>query len=146
MSMRVWAEIVAEEPFLRLLGLTIGDCRTLRVVRGFCKDFLLVFLEREIELAGAECESRFMSMGEFVDPDSRWSYIDGCSFCACRAGELKGLKYAPGTVYSGILKWASRGVTAGETSGVKAICLDKSAVYATSCLFQRQTSCSFTCI
>lgn len=108
--------------FPPLRGLLIGDCRTERVLRGFCCNaFLLGFLERITELPGAEWLSRLRSIGEFVDPECRWSYAEACSFCACRAGELKGLKYAPGTVYSGMLKCASRGVTAGDTSGVKAI-------------------------
>jgi hypothetical protein len=42
-----------------------------------------------------------------------------CWLCAFSAGDVSGLKYAPGTVKSGIWKRASWGVTAGETSGVK---------------------------
>lgn len=44
------------------------------------------------------------------------------SFCAWRAGEVSGLKYVAGRVKAlSTLNWGSRGVTAGETSGVNAI-------------------------
>jgi len=59
--------------FLPLFGLTMGDCRTTRVLRGFGGTFLLDFLARIVELDGADCESRFMSIGEFVVPEQRGS-------------------------------------------------------------------------
>lgn len=132
------------EPFFPFRGLTIGDCRTPRTLRGFGGAFLLDFLDKITELAGAEWESKFISIGEFVVPECLDSYTVDCSFCACRAGELRGLKYAPGIVYSGILKCASRGVTAGETNGVKAI-YDMS-VEVLSSIGTQLTSCSLACI
>lgn len=130
MSPKVWGGIAVLEIFFPLLGFTIGDCLTLRALGRCCfwADFLLCFLCGNEPFA-PERVSRLVSIGELVVSECRWSYTEVCSFCACKAGELKGLKYAPGTVYSGIVKCASSGVTAGETSGVKAI----------SC-------CSFTCI
>jgi hypothetical protein len=93
------------EPLFDRFGLTIGDCLTARVARGFDNAFLLAFLDKTPELFEAECWSTFMSMGEFVVAVSIWSKADACcSFCARSAGELRGLKYAPGIVYSGILK------------------------------------------
>jgi hypothetical protein len=108
---------------LRLCGLDSGDCLT--------PDFLALdtfpfrtFLDKSTELEGAALDSSSISTGEFVvvEPGCLCSKLGSESFWACRAGEVRGLKYAPGTVYCASTgKWASRGVTAGETSGVKAI-------------------------
>lgn len=119
-SPRAWAGIFVVEPFLLLRGLVMGDCWTFRAPRPFGGGFLPA-LERMVVLGGAELESRFISTGELVVFECIRSKVEVWSLCAWRAGELRGLKYAPGTVYSGMLKCASRGVTAGETSGVKAI-------------------------
>ena len=101
-SSRAWA---TTEPLFDRFGLTIGDCLTARVARGFDSAFLLAFLDKAPELFEADCESTLMSMGELVVADSIWSKADVCcSVCARSAGELRGLKYAPGIVYSGILK------------------------------------------
>lgn len=40
---------------------------------------------------------------------------------ASRAGEVRGVKYSPGIVYSGRQNWVSNGVTAGDIKGVKAL-------------------------
>lgn len=46
-----------------------------------------------------------MSDGEVADTSAREvEYMELYSVCACSAGELRGLKYAPGMVYSGRLK------------------------------------------
>jgi hypothetical protein len=119
-SPRAWAGMFVVEPFFPLRGLVMGDCWTFRAPRPFCGGFLPV-LERMVVLGGAELESRFISTGELVVFECIRSKVKVWSLCAWRAGELRGLKYAPGTVYSGMLKCASRGVTAGDTSGVKAI-------------------------
>lgn len=49
---------------------------------------------------------------------------------ASRAGEVRGLKYS-GIVNEGMLwmKFVSRGVTAGETSGVNSIFYDREKLY-----------------
>lgn len=43
-------------------------------------------------------------------------------FRASRAGDVRGVKYSPGTVYSGMQNCCSKGVIAGESEGVKALC------------------------
>jgi hypothetical protein len=64
-----------------------------------------------------------MVPGEFVEVLlGRWSYACEGSFCAWSAGDVRGLKYAPGTVKEvSTGKLGSNGVTAGETRGVNAI-------------------------
>ena len=47
------------------------------------------------------------------------SMFDPSTCCASMAGELKGLKNSLLPAYSGILKFESSGVCAGETRGVK---------------------------
>lgn len=61
-------------------------------------------------------------MSEVSDP-RRVPYTDRGTgrACASRAGDVSGLKYSPGMVYSGKRKCVSSGVTAGETKGVKFI-------------------------
>ncbi len=71
MLSRAFADIVELESFLPFLGFTIGDCLTPRVFRGFGIDFLLDFLGRRLELAGAEWESKCISIGEFLLPEAR---------------------------------------------------------------------------
>lgn len=70
--------------------------------------------------------SMFISTGEFVSDVSEPRGAERTDrgripFCASNAGELRGLKYAPGVVYSDIRVRLSTGVTAGETRGVKII-------------------------
>lgn len=59
---------------------------------------------------------------ELSDPGSA-PYTERCVrwFWASKAGEVRGLKYSPGTVYSAARCWLSTGVTAGDTKGVKGI-------------------------
>jgi hypothetical protein len=70
-SPRACSDIDVLEPFFPFFGFTMGDWRIPRAFRGFCNDFLLAFLGRILEFAGAECESKFMSIGEFVAPECR---------------------------------------------------------------------------
>ena len=62
-------ELLVVLVFFPLFGLTIGDCRTPRVLRGLGGTFLFGFLARIVELPGAECESKIISIGEFVVPE-----------------------------------------------------------------------------
>jgi hypothetical protein len=71
MLSRAFPDIVELESFLPFLGFTIGDCLTPRVLRGLGIDFLLDFLGRILELAGAEWESWCISIGESVFPEAR---------------------------------------------------------------------------
>lgn len=101
-------------------GFTMGDWRTLGFL-ALATLLLRALLARSIEVGGGTIVSRSISWGEFVvlvlPPKPR-----RVSFCACKAGDVRGLKYAPGTVNCvSTGKWASKGVTAGDTSGVKAI-------------------------
>lgn len=86
--------------------------------------FLRTFFERSPALVGAGGDSMSISIGEFVAcVECLPSNEASGSFCACNAGEVKGEKYAPGTVYwVSTGKCESRGVTAGDTNGVNDIC------------------------
>ena len=70
MLSRALADIELES-FFPFLGFTIGDCLTPRVLRGLGSDFMLDFLGGILELAGAEWESKFISIGEFLFPEAR---------------------------------------------------------------------------
>ena len=115
--------------FLRFCGFIDGDCRTVR------PGVLAAEVGRLVDFRPADdalvadrgaFKSRFISIGEVVsDVSDRFTapYPDGgwACFCASSAGEVSGLKYSPGTGYSGYWNCVSNGVTAGETSGVKVI-------------------------
>lgn len=101
----------------------MGDCRTFAFL-GRVVLLLRTFLERSPGFVGAGGDSISMSTGEFVAWVERLPSNEASgSFCACNAGDVKGLKYAPGTVYwLSTGKCESRGVTAGDTRGVNDIC------------------------
>jgi hypothetical protein len=71
MLSRAFPDIVELESFFPFLGFTIGDCLIPRVFRGFGRDLLLDFRGRMLELAGAEWESKFVSIGELLFPEAR---------------------------------------------------------------------------
>jgi hypothetical protein len=125
--------LALEACFLRVCGFIEGDCRIVRDgVLAEPVGFRFIFLA----FAAADAfefpdKSMFKSIGDVVGGVSELGalvYTGLCwfEFCASSAGDVSGLKYAPGTVYSGIENCDSNGVTAGETSGVKDICfIDK---------------------
>jgi hypothetical protein len=79
-------------------------------------DFRPLFLTTELEVIAAFDVSGWRSTGEPVGPVSEFGALGYTSWrFGCRRGDVKGLKYSPGTVYSGILK-------AGDASGVQEAC------------------------
>lgn len=119
--------IKEETVAFRFPGLTMGDwrMRTGAAERGAPLLLPLSFLPDCSSEAKADSSSMSMSIltgdapAELPEVAGYWGR--GCGWpCAVNAGDVKGLKYAPGTVVmSRERKWTSWGVTAGETSGVK---------------------------
>ena len=111
-----------------LWGFIDGDCLTVRpelfdTEAAFRFDFRAAI---ELELTVGVLNSMLASTGDVVSEVSelRTAPLTECWFaclCASKAGEVRGLKYSPGTGYSGYWNWVSTGVTAGETKGVKII-------------------------
>jgi hypothetical protein len=123
-SVRAWAFNVGVVPVFLRCGLVIGDCRTFGLALTFAAFVFRTFFARSFALP-ASCAaegplSKSISPGELVfAAPNLWSYGAAPSFCACNAGDVNGLKYAPGTVYCVSMgNVGSSGVTAGETSGV----------------------------
>lgn len=104
-------------------GLVIGDCRTLDFpfLGALFLAFFVVSAEPVMKPPRGEL-SMLSFTGLVVIERCVCSYDTMLSFCACNAGDVKGLKYAPGTVnWASIGKCVSSGVTAGDTSGVNSI-------------------------
>jgi hypothetical protein len=118
-SLSTWDTMAGLGPALRRSGFEMGELLIPDFPLALAAFGLRVFLTRSRLLLGGG-GSRSISTGELLE----WllgSYADELSW-AWSAGEVRGLKYAPGTVnVSFMLKWGSSGVTAGDTSGVKAI-------------------------
>lgn len=89
-SLKICAFMIGVDAVFFLCGLTIGDWRTLPFLALETFPFL-TFFDRSIEVVGGPFDSRSISWGEFVvfvlPPNPRC-----VSFCACKAGEVKGLK------------------------------------------------------
>ena len=132
---------VLEGCFFLDWGFMAGDWRTARA--GFLVDVDVVFLLDFFPGAGPLAEvtlvllSMFMSIGDVVSEVSdprRAPYTDRwVAWCwASSAGEVRGLKYSPGMVYSGMRNCASTGVTAGDTNGVNIIYSSISVILSSS--------------
>lgn len=123
-SLKTWDTKAGFDAVFRRCGFDIGDCRTPLFRLDLAALFFRVFFDKSDALLWLAGRSGFGTSGEFVEVlFALCSYPVAGSVCACSAGEVRGLKYAPGTVYAASTgKLGSRGVTAGETSGVKANC------------------------
>jgi hypothetical protein len=76
----------------------MGDCLMDDVFDLFAAPFLVFFMASAEDDAIPD-DSRSIRPGELVDADPcLLSYAATVSFWACRAGDVRGLKYAPGTV------------------------------------------------
>jgi hypothetical protein len=87
---------------LRRSGFEIGDCFTPPALALALDAFFRIFLVRSpgagLGIAGAAEESNSISTGELVVTlPCNWSNMARGSVCACRAGDVNGLKYAPDT-------------------------------------------------
>lgn len=115
------------DPVFFRCGFVMGDFPTFVFDLVLAALLFLTFLARSpwfcAGAAGA-LPSKSIPSGELVVvPAAPRSNTAIGSDCACRAGEVSGLKYAFGTVNAcSIGNWLSSGVTAGETRGVKDIC------------------------
>lgn len=112
------------DPVFFRCGFVMGDLPTLAFALVFAVLVFLAFLATSPAFAAGVFASRSMPSGELVVVLARLrSNIAIGSGWACNAGEVSGLKYAFGTENGCSMgKWLSKGVTAGETSGVKDIC------------------------
>ena len=104
--------IAVTEGGLRLVcGFIAGDCFTLRAA---------VLVETlPLRRPRFEVGCALFNGSDSPSTGDRGSTFDPSTCCALMAGEFNGLKNSLLLTYSGILKFESSGVCAGETSGVK---------------------------
>lgn len=126
-SLKACAFMSGVDPVFFRCGFVMGDFPTLVLDLVFATLVFLAFLTRSpvpIANVWVGFVSKSISSGELVvvmgSPRSKTAIG---SDWACNAGEVKGLKYVLGTANCcSIGNWLSKGVTAGDTNGVKDIC------------------------